>query len=133
GPPARGGGHERHGPEGVGALLVERGTPAASLGGGGSQERGLRPGTENVASIVGLGAACEAAARDLEAMARRIRALRDGLWERLSLAVPGLALNGHRELRLPNTLNVRFPRTSGNAVLAGGPRNPPPPRPAPPR
>jgi len=50
-----------------------------------------------------------------------VRALRDTLWARLSAAVPGLALNGHVEMRLPNTLNVRFPRASGEAVLAGAP------------
>jgi len=114
-------GHKLYAPQGVGALYVKRGTPLAPLVLGGGQERGLRPGTENVASIVGLGAACEAAARDLGAIAAQIKALRDALWERLSAAVPGLALNGHRELRLPNTLNVRFPRASGNAVLAGAP------------
>jgi cysteine desulfurase len=114
-------GHKLYAPKGVGALYVKRGTPLAPYLLGASHERGLRPGTENVASIVGLGAACEAVGRDLEATAARLRTLRDGLWERLARAVPGLALNGHRELRLPNTLNVRFPRASGTAVLAGAP------------
>jgi len=50
-----------------------------------------------------------------------MRALRDALWGRLAAAVPGLALNGHPELRLPNTLNVRFPRATGDAVLTGAP------------
>src|SRR5262249_45472847 len=111
-------GHKLYAPQGVGALYVKRGTPLAPLVLGGGPERGLRPGTENVASIVGLGSACEAAARDLGAIAEHIKALRDALWERLSAAGPGLGLNGHRQLRLPNTLNVRFPRASGNAVLA---------------
>ena len=114
-------GHKLYAPKGVGALYVKRGTPLVPSLLGASHERGLRPGTENVASLVGLGVACEAVGRDLEATAARLRTLRDGLWERLAHAVPGLALHGHRELRLPNTLNVRFPRASGSAVLAGAP------------
>jgi len=114
-------GHKLYAPKGVGALYVKRGTPLVPFVLGASHERGLRPGTENVASIVGLGAACEAVGRDLEAGASRMRALRDALWGRLAAAVPGLALNGHPELRLPNTLNVRFPRATGDAVLTGAP------------
>jgi len=114
-------GHKLYAPKGVGALYVKRGTPLLPLAVGAGHESGLRPGTENVAAIVGLGIACETAARDLDATAARMRALRELLWQRLAAAVPGLALNGHRELRLPNTLNVRFPRVSGNAVLAGAP------------
>ena len=59
--------------------------------------------------------------RDLAATAARLKALRDLLWERLASGVPGLVRNGHRELRLPNTLNVRFPRASGTAILEGAP------------
>ncbi len=114
-------GHKLYAPKGVGALYVKRGTPLVPFVLGASHERGLRPGTENVASIVGLGAACAAVGRDLEAAASRMRALRDELWARLGADVPGLALNGHRELRLPNTLNVRFPRATGDAVLTGAP------------
>ena len=114
-------GHKLYAPKGVGALYVKRGTPLVPFVLGANHERGLRPGTENVASIVGLGAACEAVGRDLEAGASRMRALRDALWGRLAADVPGLALNGHLELRLPNTLNVRFPRATGDAVLGGAP------------
>lgn len=114
-------GHKLYAPKGVGALYVKRGTPLVPFALGAGHERGLRPGTENVASIVGLGAACEAVGRDLEAGATRMRILRDSLWERLAAHVPGLALNGHLELRLPNTLNVRFPRATGDAVLTGAP------------
>ncbi len=114
-------GHKLYAPKGVGALYVRRGTPLHPVVVGASHERGLRPGTENVASIVGLGVACELVTQDLAAASARMRALRDLLWTRLASTVPGLALNGHRELRLPNTLNVRFPRVSGTAVLEGAP------------
>jgi len=111
-------GHKFYAPKGVGALYVRRGTPLVPFARGASQERGQRPGTENVAFIVALGAACAIAARDLNAAASRMRALRDHLEQRLMAEIPGLALNGPRELRLPNTLNVRFPNCTGNAVLA---------------
>jgi cysteine desulfurase len=114
-------GHKLYAPKGVGALYVRRGTPLTPFALGAGHERGLRPGTENVASIVGLGAACAAAARDLDEVAARVRALRDALEERLCAAVPGLVRSGHRELRLPNTLHVRFPGCAGSAVLAGAP------------
>ncbi|MDP2346033.1 MAG: aminotransferase class V-fold PLP-dependent enzyme [Deltaproteobacteria bacterium] len=114
-------GHKLYAPKGVGALYVKRGTPLVPFVLGASHERGLRPGTENVASIVGLGAACEAVGRDLDEAAARVTVLRDELWTRLTSAIPGLALNGHRVLRLPNTLNVRFPRASGSGVLEGAP------------
>ena len=114
-------GHKLYAPKGVGALYLKHGTPLAPFVLGAGHERGLRPGTENVAAIVGLGMACEIAGRDMETVAARVTSLRDELWERLESAVPGIQLNGHRTLRLPNTLNVRFPGTSGNAVLAGAP------------
>jgi cysteine desulfurase len=114
-------GHKLYAPKGVGALYVKRGTAIAPFALGAGHERGLRPGTENVASIVGLGVACEIAMRDLESDSARVRSLRDELFARLSADIVGLALNGHRELRLPNTLNVRFPRVSGNALLGAAP------------
>jgi cysteine desulfurase len=115
-------GHKLYAPKGVGALYVRRGTPLRPLMLGAGHEGGLRPGTENVASIVGLGAACAAAHRDLDEEAARQRALRDELWSRLLAVVPGLARNGHPTKRLPNTLSVRFPAVAGSAVLEGAPR-----------
>lgn len=112
-------GHKVYAPKGVGALYVKRGVPILPFAHGAGHETGLRPGTENVASIVALGAACAAVGRDLDVAAVRTRTLRDELWRRLAEGVPGLALSGHSELRLPNTLNVRFPNASGSAVLAG--------------
>ena len=114
-------GHKLYAPKGVGALYVRRGTPIVPFTLGAGHERGLRPGTENVAAIVGLGRACEIAGSDMETVAARVTALRDDFWQRLEAGVPGVMLNGHRTLRLPNTLNVRFPRVSGNTILAGAP------------
>lgn len=114
-------GHKLYAPKGVGALFVRRGTPIVPFALGAGHERGLRPGTENVASIVGLGAACAVASRDMQSMCARIQALRDALWSALETRVPGIALNGDLHARLPNTLNVRFPRVSGVALLAAAP------------
>ncbi|WP_395807799.1 cysteine desulfurase family protein [Archangium minus] len=114
-------GHKFGAPKGVGALYVRRGTPLRPVLLGAGHERGLRPGTENVASIVGLGVACEVALRTVMVEEARVRGLRDELWERLRARVPVLALNGHPEERLPNTLNVRFPGVSGSALLAAVP------------
>ncbi len=110
-------GHKFGGPKGVGALYVRRGVPLRPVLLGAGHERGLRPGTENVAAIVGLGAACEVASRTVVEEAERVRGLRDELWERLRARIPGLELNGHPEERLPNTLNVRFPGVRGWALL----------------
>jgi cysteine desulfurase len=114
-------GHKLYAPKGVGALYIRRGTRIAPFTLGAGHERGLRPGTENVASLVGLGVACAAAMRDLDEAAARMQRLREELWERLVATIPGLRLNGHPGQRLPNTLNVRFPGVSGDAVLAGAP------------
>ena len=111
-------GHKLYAPKGVGALFIRKDMPIAPFMLGAGHERGIRPGTENVPSIVGLGVAAKAAMRDLAAESARVRVLRDNLFVLLRERVPGLALNGHSEKRLPNTLNVRFPRVSGTALLA---------------
>lgn len=111
-------GHKLYGPKGVGALFVRAGTALTPFMRGAGHERGLRPGTESVASLVGLGVACAAAARDLAAVGRHTRTMRDRLWAGLCAEIAGVALNGHPEERLPNTLSVRFPRVSGDALLA---------------
>ena len=111
-------GHKLYGPKGVGALYVRRGTPLLPFALGAGHEQGLRPGTENVPAIVGLGVACRRARQDLEAEGARVQGLRDRLWEGLLAEVPGIQLNGHPAERLPNTLNVRFPGASGPVVLA---------------
>jgi cysteine desulfurase len=114
-------GHKMYAPKGVGALYVREGTELSPQMLGGGHEHGLRSGTENVPGIVGLGKACEIARQGVGKEARRIAELRDRLWALLKAEIPGLELNGHPELRLPNTLNVRFPAVSGNAILANAP------------
>lgn len=114
-------GHKVQAPKGIGALFVRRGTPLRPFMLGAGHERGLRPGTENVALAVGLGVACDLARRTLGERAERMNALTDRLWALLAEHVPGVALNGHPERRLPNTLSVRFPSVSGSALLAAAP------------
>ncbi len=111
-------GHKFSAPKGVGALYVRTATPVRSILHGADQEQGLRPGTENVALIVAIGAASALASAELPALTDRLRALRDRLHARLADGVPGLQLNGHPELRLPNTLHVSFPGVSGRGLLA---------------
>ncbi len=114
-------GHKLHAPKGVGALFVRRGTSLAPFVLGAGHERGLRPGTENVASIVGLGTACELAAARLASRPHAVRDLRDRLRARLCEAIAGITLHGHPTERLPNTLNVAFPGVTGTSVLAATP------------
>lgn len=114
-------GHKLHAPKGVGALYVRRGTRLRPLLLGAGHERGLRPGTENVASIVALGAACRIAARDLEATAAAVAAQRDRLYAALAARIPDLVSFGDAESRLPNTLYVGFPGVTGAALLAATP------------
>lgn len=108
--------HKFHGPKGVGALYVKKGVEIEPLVHGGKQEGSLRAGTENVAAIVGMGRAAEHARRALR-HADRVRALRDRLDEGVRALVPGARLNGHPELRLPNTLNMTLPNLRGESVV----------------
>ncbi len=110
-------GHKFYATKGVGALYVRAGTPIRSVLFGADQEHGLRPGTENVPAIVGLGAAARLARERLPEAGQGLRRLRDRLHQALAQGVPGLALNGHPEARLPNTLHVSFPGVSGRALL----------------
>lgn len=111
-------GHKFNAPKGVGALYVRAGTPIRSVTHGADQEHGLRPGTENVALIVALGAAAALARASLPAFTAQLRTLRDRLHVQLQAGVPGLRLNGHPGQRLPNTLHVSFPGIGGRNLLA---------------
>ncbi|MBM9613262.1 cysteine desulfurase NifS [Desulfobulbus rhabdoformis] len=110
-------GHKLHAPKGIGVLYVRKGTPFVPFLNGGHQEKGRRGGTENVASIIGLGKACELAAAMMDEENTRVRALRDKLEKGLLSSVPKAILNGHPEKRLPNTANISFEYVEGEAIL----------------
>lgn len=101
--------HKFYGPKGVGALVVREPAALAPLLFGGSQERALRAGTENLPGIAGLGAAAQLAARERAGNAARIEALRDRLQAGLLAAFPDARVNGGGAARVPNTLNMTFP------------------------
>lgn len=110
-------GHKFHGPKGVGALYVRKGVELEPLIHGGKQERGLRGGTENVAGIVGMGVAAEKARMTGLGRMDAVRTLRDRLEETIRKIVPEARLNGHRDLRLPNTLNMVLPGLRGESLV----------------
>jgi len=110
-------GHKLHAPKGVGALYVRTGTKVAPFLVGGHQERGMRAGTENVASIVGLGKACELAQAHLTDENTRVKRLRDRLEAGLLATCTAAHLNGDKTLRLPNTTNVSFEFIEGEGIL----------------
>jgi cysteine desulfurase len=112
-------GHKLYAPKGIGALFVRQQVDLEPILHGAGHEKGLRPGTENVSHIVGLGAAALIAARKLDAESARLSALRDRMCDLLREAI-GDELTVHAESasRLPNTLSVSFPRVNGRALLA---------------
>jgi cysteine desulfurase len=109
--------HKLHGPKGIGALYVRRGTRLSPILFGGHQEHGRRPGTENVPSIIGLGRAAEMALASIEDENTRVAALRDKLEKALLEAIPRTQVNGNRDARLPNTTNMSFEFVEGEAIL----------------
>ena len=115
-------GHKLYAPKGIGALYVRRGVQLEPVIYGGGQESGRRAGTENIAHMVALGAACMLAQEQLAESQPRLQRLRDRLERRLEEFLPGsVHLNGHRSERLPNTLNVSVDRVIGEEVLAATP------------
>jgi cysteine desulfurase len=111
-------GHKLYAPKGVGALYVRTGVKLEKLIYGADHERGWRAGTENVLEIVGLGKACELVSERLEQRAEHMRKLRDRLHDGIKNRVPDVRLNGHPELRLPNTLSLSFRGIEANAILS---------------
>ncbi len=109
--------HKLHGPKGVGAIYVRKGTRLAPLLYGGHHERDRRPGTENTPGIVGLGKAAEIARGNLENEGRRIAALRDRLEEFILANIPLAKRNGDAAHRLPNTTNLRFEHVEGEGFV----------------
>ena len=108
--------HKFHGPKGVGALYVRQGVPLLPLIEGGAQERGKRAGTENVPAVVGMAAALEESAANLEKNAARLTALRDRLIAGL-MEIPHAALNGDAHRRLPGNVNFCFEGVEGESLL----------------
>ncbi|MGZ3598204.1 MAG: cysteine desulfurase family protein [Syntrophales bacterium] len=109
--------HKFHGPKGIGALYIREGIRIDPILHGGGQEKDIRSGTENVASIAGLGKACELAEETLAIRMDEIRKMRDSLQERILAAVPGLVINGHPISRLPNCLNVSVPGIMAETIV----------------
>lgn len=109
--------HKFHGPKGVGALYVRKGTEIGAQIHGGGHEHGLRSSTENVPGIVGLGKAAEIAKRDFESTNAMMRHLRDKIITSVPQLVPRAYLNGHRTLRLVNNANFRFDFIEGEALM----------------
>jgi len=110
-------GHKLHAPKGVGVLYVRRGTRFRPLLRGGHQERGRRAGTENAASIVGLGLACRIAERRIDEENTRVKSLRDRLEAGILAVVPSAFVMGDTQMRLPNTSNIAFEFIEGEAIL----------------
>jgi cysteine desulfurase len=110
-------GHKLYAPKGVGALYIRRGVGLEAFMHGAGQEMGRRAGTENILEIVGLGKACEIAARNLEDNRRHLQAMRDRLFSAIASGLTEVRLNGHPEKRLPNTLSLAFRNLEANAIL----------------
>lgn len=109
--------HKFHGPKGVGAFYCRRGIPLPSLIDGGAQERGKRAGTENVAGIVGLGAALRLANEEMSETSARVSAMCDRLIDGILQTVPMCRLNGPRHNRLPGNCNISFLGIEGESLL----------------
>jgi cysteine desulfurase len=110
-------GHKLHAPKGVGALYVRKGTRFSPYIIGGHQEHGRRAGTENIASIIALGKACELAKENLKEEVVYLSRLRDKLEKALIECCPDVRVNGDTEHRLPNTTNISFEYIEGEAIL----------------
>ena len=109
--------HKFNGPKGAGALWIRRGTRIGAILTGGKHERNRRAGTENVPAIAGLGVAAQLAARKLTDEGQRLAALRDRIEQSILELVPGTAVNGAREARVPNTTNISFEGVEAESLL----------------
>lgn len=110
-------GHKIYAPKGIGAIFIKRGIELEPVIHGAGQERGLRPGTENVLEIVGLGKACEVAKRDLKQNLLHMSAMRDRLARQITESLDDVRRNGHSEQSLPNTLSLSFFGIEANKLL----------------
>jgi cysteine desulfurase len=107
-------GHKLYAPKGIGVIYIRDGIQLEQVIHGAGQEKGKRPGTENVLEIVGLGKACGIAKQHLKESMEHLKSMRDKLYDGLKKHVDNIRLNGHPEKRLPNTLNISF-----RGILAG--------------
>ena len=110
-------GHKLYAPKGVGALYIREGVELGKFIHGADHEQNIRPGTENVLEIVGLGKACEIAERDQDNIIKHLESTRDYLKEGLLAEYPDMKVNGHPVNCLPNTLNVSFPGLEADTIL----------------
>lgn len=109
--------HKLYGPKGVGALYIKKGVRVEPIIHGGGHEKGIRPGTENVAGIVGLGKACQIAEENLVETAQYVTSIRDEIIEKVLDQVEKSYLNGHPTNRLPNNINFRFTGIEGESLV----------------
>ena len=110
-------GHKFHAPKGIGVLYIRKGVRLQQFMNGGAQERNRRAGTENLASIVGIGKAIELATADIDAHNAQLSAIRDHMIERILKEIPFTRLNGHPTTRLPGNVNVCFRFIEGESLL----------------
>jgi len=110
-------GHKLHAPKGVGALFIKKGTKFSPFLIGGHQEKNRRGGTENTTGIIGLGKACELAAKNIDVENTKVKELRDKLEKNILSIVPNSRVNGGEAERLPNTSNISFEFIEGEAIL----------------
>ncbi|MFO7939020.1 MAG: selenide, water dikinase SelD [Bacteroidales bacterium] len=111
-------GHKLYAPKGIGALYIREGITLEKLIHGADHEQNKRAGTENVLEIVGLGKAAEIAFQELETHMQHMRSMRDRLEAGIMQALPQIHINGHKELRLPNTSSISFPNIEANTLLS---------------
>lgn len=109
--------HKIYGPKGIGALYIKKGTKIENIISGGTQERGLRAGTENVPVIAGFGEAIEAATTDLEEKVKSVRVIRKYFQKKVSEAIHNISLNGHSSLRLANNCSITFEGANAEAIV----------------
>lgn len=110
-------GHKLYGPKGIGALYIKKGVRLEPILHGGGHEKGIRPGTENVAGVVGLGKACQIAEENLDQTAEYVTSIRDEIIEKVLSEVEQSYLNGNPTKRLPNNINFRFTGIEGESLV----------------
>jgi cysteine desulfurase len=110
-------GHKIGAPKGIGAIYIRRGTPIEPLFHGGSQDRGRRPGTENVAAVIGLARAAELAVAEREKEGARLEAMRNRLEERILARIPDAMIHGRNAPRAPHITSISVPGTDSESML----------------